>query len=146
MEGRRGIIAAALALSVVACGSSERAPIEPSLSQDEATVEAALGEPFKLKIGQTAAVEGTSLTVRMQAVPADSRCPTDVQCVWSGNARVDLRAGGTDVPVNTHEEPHAAAVGDYRIELLDLAPQPKSTESIAASSYEATLLITRAGA
>jgi hypothetical protein len=145
MTGWRGIIAVTLGLGVAACGSSERAPIEPSASQDEAGIDAVLGQPFTLRIGQTAALAGTSLTVRLQAVPADSRCPADVQCVWSGNARVDLRAAGAGVSLNTHEEPRAATVGEYRIELIDLAPLPKSTESIAPASYAATLRVTRPG-
>jgi hypothetical protein len=146
MMGQRGIIALALVLGAAACGSSERAPIEPSASQDEFSIDAVLGQPFTLKIGQTAAVAGTNLTVRMLAVPADSRCPTDVQCVWAGNARVDLRAGGGDVSLNTTEEPHAVRIGDYRLELTGLTPAPRSTESIAPSSYAATLLVTRPGA
>jgi hypothetical protein len=146
MKGHRGIIAVALVLGAAACGSSERAPIEPSASQDEAAIDAVLGRPFTLEIGQSAEVANTNLTVRFLAVPADSRCPTDVQCVWSGNARVDLRTGGVDRSLNSHEEPRATDVGEYRIELIGLAPQPKSTESIAPASYSATLIVTRPGA
>jgi hypothetical protein len=146
MTGRKGIIALALVLGAAACGSSERAPIEPSASQDATAIDAVLGQPFTIRIGQTATVAGTNLTVRMLAVPADSRCPTDVQCVWAGNARVDLRAGGGDVSLNTHEEPHAVRMGDYRLELTGLTPAPTSTESIAPAMYAATLLVTRPGA
>jgi hypothetical protein len=135
----------AVAVLLAGCGSGERAPIEPSASQDGARVDVVVGQPFTLKIGQTAAVAGTDLTIGFIGVPADSRCPTDVQCVWAGNARVALRAAGGNVDLNTHEQPRASQLGRYQLELTALSPDPKSTESIAPSTYAATLLLTDPG-
>ena len=145
MSGTTGTIGLALALALSACGGSDPAPIEPSASQDEAGIDAVVGEAFTLRIGETAAIAGTNLTIRFVAVPADSRCPTDVQCVWSGNARVEIRAGGVVVALNTHEQPRATRIGEYQLALASLAPAPKSTESIAPGRYAATLIVTRPG-
>jgi hypothetical protein len=65
--------------------------------------------------------------------------------VWAGNARVALRAAGGNVDLNTHEQPRASQLGRYQLELTALSPDPKSTESIAPSTYAATLLLTDPG-
>src|SRR5687768_17789148 len=48
----------------------------------------AVDRDFDLKPGRTARVDGTAITVSFVGVPEDSRCPTDVQCVWAGNGAV----------------------------------------------------------
>ena len=108
---------------------------------------ARLGEPFEVRVGQTAYVADTRLSVRVDGVPEDSRCPRDVQCVWAGNARValDLRNGeDTDTAsVNSTLEPRAVTRWEYRIELVEVQPQPIAGQSITQSVYRTRLLVTR---
>src|ERR1044072_8657255 len=54
------------------------------------TEPARLGQEFDLRVGQRAVIRKTNLTLRFVTVPEDSRCPSDVTCVWAGNARVEL--------------------------------------------------------
>src|SRR5688500_5686444 len=70
------------------------------------TSEHPYGEEFDLPYGKTALVGGEAL-VRFIGVVNDSRCPVDVDCVWEGNAEIELeirRTGGDAkrVRLNTH--------------------------------------------
>mgnify|MGYP001081213227 CR=1 FL=1 len=102
-----------------------------------------------LAIGQAATLDG--LTVRFVEVPTDSRCPTDVVCVWAGNAKVVLNTvvGGVEraLALNTNAGsatgPGAVEVDGFRITLLGLDPAPRSEEPIPAGAYRATLELDR---
>ena len=108
---------------------------------------ARLGEPFDIRVGETAYIADTRLSIRVDGVPEDSRCPSDVQCPWAGNARVSLvlRDGAnTDAAsVNSTLEPRAITRWSYRIELVDVKPVPLSGQPIAQSQYIIRLLVTR---
>ncbi|MCP3963547.1 MAG: hypothetical protein GY719_37400 [bacterium] len=103
------------------------------------------GEPFRLAVGEAAALPSKDLTVRFSGVVGDSRCPSDVTCVWAGDAQVDLRLERSDdeisVSLHTHGSGEAQAFG-CTLRLLDLRPYPKSTVDIAPEDYMATLELT----
>jgi hypothetical protein len=108
---------------------------------------ARLGEAFDIRIGETAYIADTRLSIRLDSVPEDSRCPSDVQCPWAGNARValTLRDGpNTDAAsVNSTLEPRAVTRWDYRIELMDVRPVPVSGQPISPTQYVIRLLVSR---
>ena len=111
------------------------------------STEASLGSDFVLAIGQTVHLTGTSTAVTFVAVPQDSRCPTNVQCVWAGNAEVRLRivTGATrlDASVNTGIEPHSAVTAEVQIELVEVTPSPiAGSPAIPAGVYRARLRAT----
>jgi len=85
----------ALALALCACGG--------------AITEVPPGQAFRLRIGESARVEGTSLVVTFRAVLEDTRCPIDVVCILAGNGRVQLGVGGVRragrLVLNTTSEP-----------------------------------------
>lgn len=130
-------------LVVASCGGTDPAPIEPSAGPGQDPVGTAVGQAFTLRIGQHARIDGTDLTVLFREVPADSRCPVDVQCVWAGSARVVVAAGGADVGLNTGEDPRSARVDGYRLELTKLEPEPRSDAQIRPADYIATFVVTR---
>ena len=110
----------------------------------------AVNEEFTLAPGQTAAVTGTSLRLTFEAVRDDSRCPTDVNCIWEGDATVVLKVkDGTDEAtreLHTHQGgtgSNEAPAGEHTITLVKLDPAPVSTRSIEASAYRATLRVSR---
>jgi len=103
---------------------------------------------FDLKPGQTARVDGTALTVSFVGVPEDSRCPTDVVCVWAGNGAVSLTTtddtgAKTTVVLNTTLSPRSVRSSAYEISLTGLKPAPKQGSPIPLADYVATLRITR---
>ena len=110
----------------------------------------AVDEEFTLAPGQTATVKDAQVRVTFERVSEDSRCPTDVTCIWEGDATVVLRIKETadEVTREVHTQGDAprsrkAPAGDYVVTLVRLDPMPRSTAPIEASAYRATLLIGR---
>lgn len=114
------------------------------------TVEAepALEEPFTLEPGEVVGVADTGVRVRLVGVPEDSRCPTDVVCVWEGDARVVVEVETAGDPARSyalHTSGAAAGgsrtveVGGYVLGLVDVTPEPHSERRIDADEYRVTL-------
>ena len=108
------------------------------------------GREFKLKVGRQVTVKGTKLRIRFVTVENDSRCPSDVTCVWAGNAAVRLQLGtgkgSKTVTLNTSKSP--SFVGEteyhgYKVKLVELGPYPRSDRKIAPRDYTATLLVSK---
>lgn len=141
---RAAIYAVALAALTACAGSTGLARCEPGNSEH---VCARLGEPFGVRVGQTAYLADTRLSIRVEGVPEDSRCPSDVQCVWAGNARVvlELRDGETTdtASVSSTLEPHAVTRGEYRIELVEVKPETSAGQPIPQNEYRIRLLVNR---
>ena len=111
---------------------------------------ARLNREFKLKVGERVMLKGTQLRLKFMAVANDSRCPSDVTCVWAGNAAVSLhlstRTGSLTVTRNTSTSPPFVTDSEYRgfrVKLVDLSPYPLSKRKIAAGDYAATLLVSK---
>lgn len=106
----------------------------------------AVGSAFALRVGEVAEVAETGVRVRFDGVRQDSRCPSGVQCVWSGDAEVALRittaAGSTDVLLHTNIDPRTANVAGHVLRLEELRPYPAQTSTIPASEYVVSLMVT----
>src|SRR5215218_3492013 len=77
---------------------------DPSLTAAQVgAVNAKVGEPFDLKFGQSAEVAGTNLRFTFSRVAGDSRCPTDVVCIWEGDGEIAVRVDRGGTPVGTVE-------------------------------------------
>jgi hypothetical protein len=99
-------------------------------------------------VGQELRAPGGVMRIAFLGVQSDSRCPVDVQCVWAGNAAVELGiAVGTGPTVryvlNTGLDPRSVTIGTTRLTLLDLRPTRVSTTPIPSDRYVATLQIAR---
>jgi hypothetical protein len=89
-----------------------------------------------------------NLSLRMDSVLADSRCPSSVQCVWEGNAEVRffLIVDGiqTDFTLNTHGGSQFNAdtvIQGYRIKLLELSPYPEEPGEILQVEYHSKIMV-----
>jgi len=143
---RRALLIAALALALVACQMSREADADP----DELT----LGHEFVLGGGQEAVFSGNDLSVRFSELLEDSRCPTEVECFWTGQARIAVIVQPTGRPsttayFNTNPAPgenvHTVRAGDYSVELRKLEPYPRTPDDpISFEDYRATLLVGQA--
>lgn len=109
-----------------------------------------VNEAFTLAGGQEALIPSEKLRLRFAEVLEDSRCPTQVECFWTGQARIAISVhpeGSTDTKVefNTNPAPgqtvKVADVGPYSIELQSLDPYPQTPDTIAFDDYRATLLV-----
>ena len=109
-----------------------------------------LSREFKLRAGQRVTLKGTRLRIKFAAVENDSRCPSDVTCVWAGNAAVQLQLsagrGSKTVTLNTSRNSPFVRESEYqgyKVKLADLSPYPRSNRKIAAGDYTATLLVSK---
>jgi hypothetical protein len=108
----------------------------------------AVNEEFTLSPGQTATVNGTNVRLTFDRVSEDSRCPTDVTCIWEGDAvvvlKVKVEAEEATREVHTQggaSRSRSARAGDYVVTLIRLEPAPRSTGAIEPSAYRATLRV-----
>jgi hypothetical protein len=90
------------------------------------------------------------LRLRFTEVLEDSRCPTRVDCVWTGQARIAVlvQPAGRDpeaVEFTTSPAPSqnkdTVAVHGYTIWLKSLDPYPETTAAIPFEQYRATLSV-----
>lgn len=77
----------------------------------------------------------------------DSRCPSDVECIWAGKADVTIKL---ESPVsesfvlstlNNALYSSKDTVGNYSFQLIDVSPYPVSTQIIKFEDYKVTLKI-----
>jgi hypothetical protein len=106
---------------------------------------AEIGQPFALKVKQTAHIESAGLDVTFVNVTEDSRCPSDVTCIWAGKVSVvvDVKAPDRSSQLTltlSAGQSEAKSFDNYSIRLADIQPYPESTKKIAPSDYVATLL------
>jgi hypothetical protein len=101
-----------------------------------------LPEPVEITLdfGEVRTIEGTALGIAFTDVNEDSRCPTDVTCVWQGNAEVALSIGlapnpSTPLLLNTGVDPQAARWNAVGVTLLSLSPDPLSEAPIDPQDY-----------
>lgn len=110
------------------------------------------GETFNLKSQEEIRVGGASsdsLEVVVESI-ADSRCPTDVNCIWAGNAQVELTLSkdtdtqalelcigdchleGEQYGAFTEQDTALVTLGAqaYEVILKAVIPYPKSTEPV----------------
>ena len=113
-------------------------------------VHARIDGPFQLRVNQTASIDSLNLSIGFVAVREDSRCPSDVVCVWEGQTTISVSVQSANLtPSNFNLTSRGGesnlSVRDFRdfsIRLLEIAPYPKSTEHIGTSDYVATLVVT----
>ena len=127
----------AVALALAGCGDSTASKVQPAPSRTDAV----------LTIGQDVLVDSV-LRVAVIGVPADSRCPTSVQCVWAGDGAVAIThslGDGPSLPDTLHTtiDPKSVRFGGYLITLLDLTPHPSRPGPIPAEDYTVRLRVER---
>ncbi|HYR07728.1 MAG TPA: hypothetical protein VEQ60_08160 [Longimicrobium sp.] len=145
---KKAAFAVLFAASLAACSQDATAPSQaPESGLAAASANVTLDQPFTLRVGRSATVAGEGLTVSFEAVPSDSRCPTGVQCVWAGDAVVqvvlskDGKAFGAEL--HTNLEPTSVDYLNYNVRLVSLDPYPSSTNPIPQSQYRATFVVTK---
>ena len=126
----RSLVLLLLAVALAACGRDGSA--------------ATFDMPIQLAPGQSAVFKEQQLQVQLISV-ADSRCPTDVTCLWAGEVvvRLAIRSQGK---VSEHElkELQKGALDGYVFEILNVLPaRGPQAQRIAPADYRVTLKVTR---
>lgn len=112
-----------------------------------------LAYPLKLSVNQTAYLATADLDFRFVNVTEDSRCPSDVQCIWAGQVSILVeysRASTGEHLGNLTLTLMGGASSDvlvgaegYLVKLVRVDPYPVSTTQILPSDYVATLIVLR---
>ena len=117
------------------------------LSDDLTTLtKASLGNEFNLKINQTAYIRSDNLRIYVSEI-TDSRCPSDVQCIWQGDTKISIQLTKEKNPMGTVTLTYVPGresfilTKDYKINVVDVKPIPKSTQKVNENDRVVTLII-----
>ena len=152
---RRVIVLGSLLFLTTACGTRSGAGAISGTAGGGTTVgldtvSAVVGTSFDLKLGQSARIGSTGVTVTLSELREDSRCPVGTQCVSAGNAQIAVNTrttnGGTgqavlNLTANT-QFPSTATLNGITLRFQALTPSPQANTTIARSTYVATFTAT----
>lgn len=133
MKRHHALVLFLLTVTLVACQStSAPAPQAASLNQE-----------IQLAPGEQAAYQQQALSVEFVRVVDDSRCPSDVTCVWAGEVKVQLSTRINAAEAVQHEitAGQQATVGALRLVVVKVQPEPISTRPISPEEYRVTLKV-----
>ncbi len=126
----RSLALCLLAVALAACGRDGSA--------------ATLAAPIQLAPGQSALFDAEDLEVKFVGIDSDSRCPTDVTCVWAGEVivRLTLSKDGRTKELGI-KATQSMAVEGFAVTVLDVLPVRTTSQPIAPADYRVTLKVTR---
>ena len=109
---------------------------------------AMLNSSFALKIEDAAKIN-SELQLTVLDTIEDSRCPSDVTCVWEGTVSVqvnlikdNLNLGNHTIRLGENKDKNQIFDG-YFVKLVTVEPYPSSTTSIKPSDYVMTFLVSK---
>lgn len=108
---------------------------------------------FQLKVNQTFLLDSDGITVKFLNVTADSRCPSDVTCIWQGEAKVLVNViknnqdrGNFILTSRSGQQDLTVQVFDgHSLHVVKIEPYPLSGKKISLSDYLVTFAITKSG-
>ncbi|MBI2473435.1 hypothetical protein HYV70_02695 [Candidatus Uhrbacteria bacterium] len=134
-------------LTGVGCITSNSQDENPNSSS--ADMKTTLDTPFTLAPSQSIEVntpENSELTMTFASVENDSRCPIGAQCVWTGEATVQLTissAAMTEQSISLKTNNQPVEFNGYLITLIDLSPVPIMDAETDPNDYRATLSVSK---
>ncbi|MEB3358036.1 MAG: hypothetical protein VKK04_15015 [Synechococcales bacterium] len=100
-----------------------------------------------LQSDQPVVVEPSQMELTLVDV-VDSRCPTDVQCVWGGGITITLAVQSAETPRQQVElsrlpgqEPESQSISGVTLSLVDVTPHPRSNRTPSPEDYTATIRV-----
>ncbi|MBT9544180.1 MAG: hypothetical protein IV090_02190 [Candidatus Sericytochromatia bacterium] len=118
--------------SAVPVNSPSPSP-QASATPVPALFEVELGKAFDLPMGKMAQLKNTDLALSWISPAQDSRCPSDVNCVWAGEVKVTVmvKNGQNSQSLNLQlpgkeSQLLSAEMGGYLLTLNDVKPYPQA--------------------
>lgn len=107
-----------------------------------------LNDTIVLPSGQIFHNNENNVSIYLDSVLYDSRCPLGFLCLWEGNAKVRFKFisnhNESDLILNTYYQFQTdTVISGYKISLISLAPYPRSGVKIEQKEYKATMIINR---
>ncbi len=111
-------------------------------------LQAQTNQKVTVQINQQKTVAKNKLTIKFVSLIEDSRCPSDTNCIWAGNARITIKvsngkSAAKTFELNTNLKPQTVSFAGYEIKLASLTPQPATNIRINRNGYTATFAITK---
>lgn len=117
--------------------------------QSPQTQNVLLDETFNLKVGEKVYIDSIGLVATFLNVKEDSRCPSDVECVWEGDVAIEINIVLDEKNRGNFElnrsNLHKVSFGGYYLKLIELNPYPSSPDPIPLASYNAKFKIGQYG-
>lgn len=133
MTRRPHLVALLLTATLAACQSTGApAPHVASLNQE-----------IQLAPREQAVFAQQGLNVEFVRVVEDTRCPTDVTCVWAGEVKVQLSTRINAAEAVQHEITvgQSATVDGFRLIVVQVQPERISSRQISPEEYRVTLRV-----
>ncbi len=107
---------------------------------------------FQLRLNQTVS-EPNNIDVKFLNVTDDSRCPSDLTCIWQGKSTITVNViksgqnvGNYNLTSGLGDKNATAQISDgYFLQLTKIEPYPKSGTKISLSDYVATFELSKYG-
>jgi hypothetical protein len=124
-------------------------PPIPEVLETPTPISISLDQPFQLRVGQRGVLGTGELTVELQTILRDWRCPIEVECSEAGAVDLALYAWLTGLEptrfeLSTNPMMHQALIpyDVYEIRLLAIIPHPKTiAETIPMEDYLVTFAV-----
>lgn len=104
-------------------------------------------EQVSVKINETATAKA-GIKIKFVELIEDSRCPTDTNCIWAGNAKIKVRVTkngcSKDLELNSNVAPQEVVFAGYSFKLVGLTPEPRSNIRIDRNGYVAAIAVMKA--
>ncbi len=121
-------------------------------SEDQECLDSRMGEEISIQVFDTVTYCKDSFWITFNDYPKDSRCPSDVTCIWAGYVEVELlineKGSETSLKLSTEPSvtghPVSTRIGDYTIKLIDVIPYPATNIRINPDQYKVILLVEKA--
>jgi hypothetical protein len=121
------------------------------IQPDFSVIPAELDEPFQLKINQTGFIKSENIKILILNVTEDSRCPSDVECIWAGQVTILLNIlknfqslGEFNLTIPGESDEIAIIEFDgYSLKMIKVDPYPISTQEIELSDYIITFIVNK---
>lgn len=120
-----------------------------SLSGCNSTIKASLDTEFTLSIGQSAIISNESIEIEFADITGDSRCPSDVTCIWAGevSCEVNISQSGEQNRIILTQPGLTDTSSEYIYQgyAIDfkVSPYPESGTTIEKGDYRLTLIISK---
>lgn len=115
------------------------------------TIRVSLDSGFQLMHNQAAVIEPEDLSVKFVNVAEDSRCPVGVECIWAGQAKIELeiRLQGnkpysiTLISQEGRDDLAIKRLNGLFVKLVKVEPRRQPNQELSLKDYLITLNISR---
>ncbi len=134
------IFSALIGLSLISCKAKINQNIKSDINTESVDTNNVLEDTMTLSMGESKSIESHKLNITFDSITEDSRCPKDVQCIWSGVAKAKITFSGymsrpRTAELATLENPAKGftntTIYHYsKITLIEVSPQKQKNQKI----------------